>query len=83
MKKSTLFIKRCGLILALLLFNLSFSQNVSLSGVVSDAKGNPIPGVNISVLNTKKATATDAEGKYTVSNIQKGVFLFGNSLIKV
>ena len=72
MKKSTLFIKRCGLILALLLFNLSFSQNVSLSGVVSDAKGNPIPGVNISVLNTKKATATDAEGKYTVSNLQKG-----------
>lgn len=72
MKKSTLFIKRCGLILALLLFNLSFSQNVSLSGVVSDAKGNPIPGVNITVLNTKKATATDAEGKYTVSNLQKG-----------
>jgi len=58
--------------LALLLFNLSFAQNVSLSGVVSDAKGNPIPGVNITILNTKKSTATDADGKYTVSNLQKG-----------
>lgn len=72
MKKSTLLIKRLGLILALLLVNLSFSQNATLSGVVSDAKGNPIPGVNVSIQNTTKATATDADGKYVVSNLQNG-----------
>lgn len=72
MKKSTLFMKRLGLILALLLVNLSFSQNATLSGVVSDAKGNPIPGVNVSIQNTAKATATDADGKYVVSNLQNG-----------
>lgn len=64
--------KRLGLILALLLVNLSFSQNATLSGVVSDAKGNPIPGVNVSIQNTTKATATDADGKYVVSNLQNG-----------
>ena len=70
MKKSTLFMKRLGLIVAVLLVNLSFSQNATLSGVISDAKGNPIPGVNVSIQNTTKATATDADGKYVVSNLQ-------------
>ena len=70
MKKSTLFMKRFGLIVAVLLVNLSFSQNATLSGVISDAKGNPIPGVNVSIQNTTKATATDADGKYVVSNLQ-------------
>ena len=64
--------KRLGLIVALLLVNLSFSQNATLSGVISDAKGNPIPGVNVSIQNTTKATATDADGKYVVSNLQDG-----------
>jgi len=72
MKKSTLFMKRLGLILALLLVNLSFSQNATLSGIISDAKGNPIPGVNVIIKNTTKATATDADGKYVVSNLQNG-----------
>ena len=64
--------KRLGLIVAVLLVNLSFSQNATLSGVISDAKGNPIPGVNVSIQNTTKATATDADGKYVVSNLQNG-----------
>ena len=72
MKKSTLFLKKLGLIIALLLFNLSFSQNATLSGVISDAKGNPIPGVNVSIQNTTKGTATDADGKYVVSNLPNG-----------
>lgn len=72
MKKINLLIKRIGLIVALLLFNLSFSQNITLSGVVSDANGSPVPGVNISIQNTTKATATDIDGKYNFSNLQKG-----------
>ncbi|KAB1156774.1 TonB-dependent receptor [Flavobacterium luteum] len=72
MKKSTLFMKRLGLIVAVLLVNLSFSQNATLSGVISDAKGNPIPGVNVNIQNTTKTTATDADGKYVVSNLQNG-----------
>lgn len=72
MKKTTLLLKRIGLILALLLFNLSFSQNIKLSGVVSDTNGNPIPGVNVIIQNTANATVTDFDGKYEFSNLQNG-----------
>ncbi len=81
MKKNTLLLKRLGLILALLLFNLSFSQNTKLSGIVSDANGNPIPGVNVTIQNTTKATATDFDGKYEFSNLQNGVVTIFTSFI--
>lgn len=72
MKKSTLLIKRLGLILTLMFFNFSFSQNANLSGVISDAKGNPLPGVNVSIKNTTKGTTSGIDGKYVVSNLQNG-----------
>jgi outer membrane receptor protein involved in Fe transport len=72
MKKTNLLINKIGLIVALLLFNLSFAQNVTLSGVVSDATGASVPGVNISIQNTSKAVATDVDGKYSFSNLSKG-----------
>ena len=69
MKKNTLFLKRLGLLAILLLFQYSFSQNATLYGVVSDAKGNPIPAVNVTIANTSKGTSTDADGKYSFSNL--------------
>jgi outer membrane receptor protein involved in Fe transport len=72
MKKTNLLINKIVLIVALLLFNLSFAQNVTLSGVVSDATGASVPGVNISIQNTSKAVATDVDGKYSFSNLSKG-----------
>ena len=69
MKKNTLFLKRLGLLAIVLLFQYSFSQNATLSGVVSDAKGNPIPAVNVTIANTSKGTSTDADGKYSFSNL--------------
>lgn len=72
MKKSTLFLKRLGLILAVMLFNVAFSQNATLSGSISDAKGNPLPGVNLTLQNTSKSTASDADGKYSFSNLSNG-----------
>lgn len=72
MKKITLFLKRVVLIAALLLFNWSFSQNGTLSGTVSDAKGNPIAAVNVSIENSGKSTATDSAGKYNFSGLAEG-----------
>ncbi len=63
--------KRLGLLAMLLLFHCAFSQN-ALSGIVSDAKGNPIPAVNVTITNTGKGTSTDSEGKYTFSNLANG-----------
>jgi outer membrane receptor protein involved in Fe transport len=64
--------KKTGLIIALLLFNLGFSQNSTLSGIVSDKTGSPIPGVNISLKNSTKGTTTDLDGKYLFSSLENG-----------
>jgi outer membrane receptor protein involved in Fe transport len=72
MKKIIFLLKRSQLIIALLLFNLAFSQNSTLSGIVTDAKGNPIAGVNVTIQDTEKGTSTSFDGKYEFSNLQNG-----------
>ena len=42
--------------------NESFSQQPVVSGIITDNKGNPLPGV--SVLGNKIATASDVDGKF-------------------
>ncbi|MBS9765996.1 MAG: SusC/RagA family TonB-linked outer membrane protein [Flavobacteriaceae bacterium] len=53
---------------------LSFAQDKTVKGVVSDASG-PLPGVTVMVKGTHKGTQTDFDGKYTVKT-QKGDILF-------
>jgi outer membrane receptor protein involved in Fe transport len=72
MKKSTLFLKRLLFFIALMLFNLSFSQNSSLSGKVTDPKGNAIVGANVVVDKPSKSTVTDADGNYSISGLNDG-----------
>lgn len=54
------------------------AQSLSVSGVVTDASdGSPIPGASVSVKgSTKGGTATDANGKYTVSASQGNTLVF-------
>ena len=53
----------------LLFVNLSIAQNkeYKVSGVVIDAKGISMPGVNILLKGATKSTVTDMDGKYTIS----------------
>jgi outer membrane receptor protein involved in Fe transport len=81
MRKSNLLIKQIGVIFALLLFNLSFAQNATLSGLVLDVNGTPIPGVNISIKDLSKSSVTDVDGKYNFSNLQNGTFYLNASYI--
>ncbi|OUD34694.1 TonB-dependent receptor [Flavobacterium sp. FPG59] len=81
MKKSILFIRQIGVIVALLLFNLSFAQNSTVTGVVSDVNGAPIPGVNILIKDSSKSVVTDIDGKYNFSNLKNGTFDFIASYI--
>lgn len=48
------------------LFQFSYSQEMTVSGVVSDESG-PIPGANVIVKGTKKSAVTDFDGKYAIS----------------
>ncbi|WP_395062420.1 SusC/RagA family TonB-linked outer membrane protein [Flavobacterium sp.] len=49
-----------------LLVQITFAQERSVSGVVSDNSGLPIPGVNVNVKETKAGTQTGIDGKFTI-----------------
>jgi TonB-dependent SusC/RagA subfamily outer membrane receptor len=58
------------------LANLSFAQQVSISGkVVDSGDGNPIPGVSVVVKGTNTATITDFEGRFTIQASTTDVLL--------
>ncbi|MGB4456749.1 MAG: carboxypeptidase-like regulatory domain-containing protein, partial [Flavobacteriaceae bacterium] len=57
-----------GFLTLLLAFvvQISFSQNKSVSGVVSDQNGSPLPGATVLVKGTNNGTTTDFDGNYTI-----------------
>jgi len=42
-------------------------QQITVTGIVTDEDGNPLPGTNIIIKGTTQGTITDANGKYTLS----------------
>jgi TonB-linked SusC/RagA family outer membrane protein len=52
-----------------------YAQNYEIKGTVSDASGTPLPGVSIVVKNTARGASTDFDGKFAMSNVQKGEVL--------
>ena len=53
-------------IVLLFVLPLTILAQVSVSGVVSDERGDTLPGVNVIVKGTTRGTATDYDGKFTV-----------------
>jgi TonB-linked SusC/RagA family outer membrane protein len=47
---------------------LSFAQEKTISGTVTDDSGLPLPGVNIIVKNTTNGTQSDFDGNYSISS---------------
>lgn len=60
----------------LLLISLSSFAQVSITGKVSDEKGNPFPGVTISVKGTTRGTNTDVNGHYLITAKSTDVLVF-------
>lgn len=57
----------CTFLLACI-FITATAQQITISGVVTDAKdGNPMTGVNVIVKGTTKGAITDIDGKYSIS----------------
>ncbi|KAB7531606.1 SusC/RagA family TonB-linked outer membrane protein [Flagellimonas olearia] len=67
-----------GLLTLLLAFvvHLSFAQDKTITGTVTDADGLPLPGVNIVVEGTTNGTQTDFDGNYSISASQGQTLLF-------
>lgn len=56
-----------GLFCMLLLPPSLYAQNKTVAGTVTDAKGTPLAGASVIVKQTAQGTATDADGKFTLS----------------
>ena len=68
--------KFSGILTLILAFvvQLSFAQEKTISGNVSDNSGLPLPGVNIVVKGTATGTQTDFDGNYSI-NTNRGAVL--------
>ncbi|MBD5312632.1 MAG: SusC/RagA family TonB-linked outer membrane protein [Bacteroides sp.] len=66
--KTKVFTSRCVLwLLFMTLFSGSlYAQNIKATGVVLDSEDEPLTGATVSVVGTKKAVATDIDGKFTI-----------------
>lgn len=67
----------CTWCACLFLANLSFGQQVQVSGTVTDGEfGGPLPGVNIAIKNTAQGTQTDENGAYSLLADQTAILVF-------
>jgi iron complex outermembrane receptor protein len=68
--------KSAMLLLAVFGFTaISLAQTKTVSGTVTNKKGEPLPGVTITVKNSKMATSTNSQGAYTLSNVPNDAVL--------
>ena len=67
-----------GILTLLLAFvvHVSFAQDKTISGTVTDSDGLPLPGVNIVVEGTSNGTQTDFDGNYSITASEGQTLLF-------
>ncbi len=63
-------------LLIVLMTQLTFAQERTVSGTVSDNAGLPLPGVSVLVKGTKSGTQTDFDGKYSIKASPSQVLVF-------
>lgn len=62
--------KSAMLLLAVFGFTaFALAQTQTVTGTVTDKKGDPQPGVTVSIKNSKVATSTNAQGAYTLTKV--------------
>ena len=62
-------------ILFVFMQTVAFAQSTgSVSGVILDQQGNPLPGVNVMLENTTIGSSSDIDGKYYIPNIPEGEY---------
>ena len=67
-----------GILTLLLAFvvHITFAQEKTISGAVTDQDGLPLPGVNIVIVGTTTGTQTDFDGNYSISASEGQTLLF-------
>ncbi len=65
----------------LLLTNLAFSQNGTISGTVSDNNKTALFGVNVYLKNTSKGTQSNENGEFEITNLENGNYTLSISFL--
>ncbi len=60
------------LVASLFLVNVVFAQSSTIKGIIKDNKGNPIPGVNITIKDSYDGATSDSTGKFSFKTSEKG-----------
>lgn len=63
-------------LLIVLMTQLTFAQERTVTGIVSDNTGTPMPGVSILVKGTQQGTQTDFDGKYAIKAATNQILVF-------
>ena len=63
-------------LLLVLVAQLTFAQERTVTGTVSDKTGMPLPGVSVLVKGTKSGTQTDFDGKFTIKAAPSQILMF-------
>ncbi|KIC03089.1 SusC/RagA family TonB-linked outer membrane protein [Flavobacterium sp. AJR] len=63
-------------LLVVLMTQLTIAQERTVSGIVSDNAGMPLPGVSVLVKGTQSGTQTDFDGKYSIKATPSQVLVF-------
>lgn len=59
-----------------LISQITFAQDITATGVVTDVSGMPIPGVNVVVKGTSKGVQTDFDGNFKIEASQGQILVF-------
>ena len=59
-----------------LVAQITFAQDISVAGIVTDQGGMPLPGVNVVVKGSSKGTQTDIDGNFKITADKGGVLVF-------
>ena len=68
----TIMRKSVLLLIAVVGFTAMALAQKTVTGKVTNKNGDPAPGISVTVKNSKKATTTDAQGNYTLSDLPAG-----------
>jgi len=52
------------------------AQNITVSGVVTDSKNEPVPGATVAVKNTTQGTITNVDGEYVIDVPEDATLVF-------
>lgn len=63
-------------LLVVLVMQVTFAQERTVSGIVSDNAGIPLPGVSVLIKGTKNGTQSDFDGKFSIKAKPSDVLIF-------